>query len=208
MQIEIMEPAKLTPYEKNPRLNEDAVASVAASIEKFGFNQPVVCNQENVICVGHTRWMAAQELGLKTIPVYKRKMTEKEFIAYNLADNRTNENSTWHDEVLSELIHELDELDTNMLAHTGFSDEELSSLLDDDLDEFMKQEEESTEEKNGPSATEKLRKYLGKDFFEIKLTFNKGEYEEIIELTKDYMEANKVETISECFKRLLLEWKK
>lgn len=167
MNIEIFAPSDLKPYEKNPRINDEAVDAVAKSIEKFGFNQPVVCNQDKIICVGHTRWKAAQKLGLKTIPVYVRKMSEAEFIAYNVADNRTAENAKWDDELLSELLNELDSLDDNFIEYTGFSDKELDALLDeDDIDGLIEDEEQKSGGSNGGSGQEKPHVKMVQLFFD------------------------------------------
>lgn len=135
MKITEVSPSKLVPFERNPRVNKKAVDKVVASIERFGFNQPVVCNQDNIICVGHTRWKAAKKMGLKKIPVYKVKMTEAEFIAYNIADNKTSELSSWDEIILKELVCELDQFEDNLVDYTGFSDDELNEiLLGDDLE--------------------------------------------------------------------------
>ena len=63
MQIRNRPISEIRPYENNPRLNDDAVAAVAASIREFGFRQPIVVDTEGVIICGHTRWKAAQQLG-------------------------------------------------------------------------------------------------------------------------------------------------
>ena len=131
MQTQLIEINAVTPFDKNPRINEHAVDKVAASIEKFGFNQPIVTNTEGVICVGHTRWLAAKQLGLKKIPVFKKEMSELEFIAYNVADNRTGEDAKWNEEILSSLLKELNALDDTLLNLTGFDEEELGDLLND-----------------------------------------------------------------------------
>ena len=58
----------IRPYEDNPRNNDDAVDKVAESIQKFGFKVPIVIDREGVIVAGHTRYKAAQKLGLEKIP--------------------------------------------------------------------------------------------------------------------------------------------
>lgn len=58
----------IIPYDKNPRNNESAVAPTKASIEAFGFQQPIVIDKNNVIVCGHTRYLAAKELGLEKVP--------------------------------------------------------------------------------------------------------------------------------------------
>jgi ParB-like chromosome segregation protein Spo0J len=67
MKIVMMRPDELKPYERNPRVNDKAVDGVARSIQEFGFRQPIVVDSENVIVCGHTRWKAAQKLGLRSI---------------------------------------------------------------------------------------------------------------------------------------------
>ena len=60
--------ADLKPYEKNPRRNDKAVDAVANSIKKFGFKVPIVIDADNIIVCGHTRYKAAQKLGMKSVP--------------------------------------------------------------------------------------------------------------------------------------------
>ena len=67
MKIELRKLSAIRPYPGNPRLNDHAVATVAASIREFGFRQPIVVDGEGVIIVGHTRWKAAQLLGLDQV---------------------------------------------------------------------------------------------------------------------------------------------
>lgn len=57
------------PYPNNPRKNDEAVEKVAASIREFSFQQPIVVDQGGVIIAGHTRYKAAQMLGLQEVPV-------------------------------------------------------------------------------------------------------------------------------------------
>jgi hypothetical protein len=64
MKIEQWKLTEITPYENNPRQNDAAVDAVAASIKEFGFRQPIVVDTKGVIICGHTRYKAAQKLGL------------------------------------------------------------------------------------------------------------------------------------------------
>ena len=70
MQIEMWSIDRVIPYPGNPRVNDDAVPAVAASIKEFGFRQPVVVDEQGVIIVGHTRLKAAQHLGVTEVPVH------------------------------------------------------------------------------------------------------------------------------------------
>ena len=67
MKIEQRKLADIKPYENNPRINDDAVGAVVASIREFGFRQPIVVDTNGVIICGHTRWKAAQQLGLDKV---------------------------------------------------------------------------------------------------------------------------------------------
>lgn len=69
LQVQEIEISRLHPWEDNPRLNEHAVNTVAESIRSFGFNVPILCDQNMTIVAGHTRWKAAQKLGLEKVPV-------------------------------------------------------------------------------------------------------------------------------------------
>ena len=117
------------PYANNPRQNDDAVEAVAESIRRFGFRQPIVVDQDGVIVAGHTRFRAAQRLGLATVPVHvATDLTPDEVRAYRLADNKTAELASWDDAMLS---IELDALRGAGIDWTllGFDEEELAKLL-------------------------------------------------------------------------------
>ena len=68
--VEMRPIESIQPYERNPRFNDAAVDAVAASIQQFGFRQPIVADEAGVIIVGHTRYKAALTLGLKEVPVH------------------------------------------------------------------------------------------------------------------------------------------
>ncbi len=101
MKIELWKLSRVKPYPNNPRVNDDAVDAVVASIREFGFRQPIVVDSDGVIIVGHTRWKAAQKLGLEKVPVHVAKELSPEQIkAYRIADNKTNELAEWNYELL------------------------------------------------------------------------------------------------------------
>ena len=95
MEIRQMETNKIKLWEDNPRLNEQAVEAVARSIESFGFNVPILCDRNSTIIAGHTRWKAAQRLGLKTVPVIILDLSDYERQAFSIADNKTAEIADW-----------------------------------------------------------------------------------------------------------------
>jgi DNA modification methylase len=119
----------IKPYENNPRLNEAGVDAVAASIKAFGVRQPLVVDEQDVIIVGHTRYKAAQKLGLATVPVHvARGLTPEQARAYRIADNQTATLSQWDDDKLPLELIALQQADFD-LSLTGFSAEELERLL-------------------------------------------------------------------------------
>jgi len=63
--ISEIETVKLRPWARNPRLNDHAVDAVAISIQSFGFNVPIICDESFVIAAGHTRWKAAMKLAAR-----------------------------------------------------------------------------------------------------------------------------------------------
>jgi len=82
--------SSIRPYENNPRINASAVDAVAASIKEFGFQQPIVVDEEGVIIVGHTRYKAAIKLGLTEVPVKVAiGLSPTQAKAYRIADNAT-----------------------------------------------------------------------------------------------------------------------
>src|SRR5699024_6051193 len=103
VKITQMSPDELTPYEGNPRkITGHAVDRVAESIERYGWQQPIVVDAEHVVLVGHTRLQAAQQLGLTEVPVHVADdITPEQARAYRLADNRTGELSQWDHEALA-----------------------------------------------------------------------------------------------------------
>ncbi len=133
MKIELRQLAAIKPYEKNPRINDAAVDAVAESIRRFGFRQPIVVDADGVIVCGHTRWKAAQKLGLAEVPVHvATDLTPEQIRAYRIADNKTNELAEWNLELLPVELGELKDagIDWSLL---GFDADELATLLDPGL---------------------------------------------------------------------------
>lgn len=131
MEIRMVSVADIIPYENNPRKNADAVQYVKNSIEQFGFKIPMVLDAENVIVCGHTRFLAAQELGMTEVPcTYADDLTEEQIKAFRLADNKTAEMSGWDFEKLELELSELPEID---MADFGFQNTEFDENALDDL---------------------------------------------------------------------------
>ncbi len=120
---------QIIPYARNPRRNEKAIATVAASIREFGWRQPIVVDEDMVVLAGHTRLEAARQLGLETVPVHVAKgLTETQARAFRIMDNRSAENAEWDDDLLGLELGDLLEADFD-LGLTGFTEDELNALL-------------------------------------------------------------------------------
>lgn len=122
MKIETIKTAELVPYDKNPRINDNAVDLVANSIREFGFKQPIVIDKNKVIIAGHTRWKAAKQLGLDEVPcVLADDLTPAQVKAYRLADNKVAEASEWDYDLLEEELDGILDID---MSDFGFDTEE------------------------------------------------------------------------------------
>ena len=150
MKIELWELGRIRPYDKNPRQNDQAVEAVARSIREYGFRQPLVVDAEGVIICGHTRWKAAQKLGLQKVPVHvARDLSPEQVKAYRIADNKTAELAEWNYELLPIELGELQGMNYD-LGLLGFSEEELAKLLDPGVKEGLCDPDEVPEPPDEP----------------------------------------------------------
>ena len=133
MQLELRPLSSIKPYDNNPRDNRHAVDAVAASITQFGFRVPIVVDTDGVIVAGHTRWKAAQKLGLASVPVHvARDLTPEQIRAYRIADNKTGEIATWDRELLAGELEALGTAGFDIMQ-LGFDADELARLVSGDL---------------------------------------------------------------------------
>jgi len=129
MKIEQWDIGRVTPYERNPRRNDDAVEAVAASIREFGFRQPIVVDADGVVIAGHTRLKAAQHLGLAKVPVHvARDLTPEQVRALRIADNKTGELATWDMDLLPLELADLRDAEFD-LSVLGFDMSEVEAML-------------------------------------------------------------------------------
>jgi len=118
---------QIKPYKKNPRKNEKAVPEVVKSLREFGFRQPLVVDSNMVLIVGHTRLLAAKELGLTNVPVHiASTLTPAQVRAYRIMDNRTSDHAEWEKDTL---LQELDDL----LVDDGKYDLDFLGFVNDPL---------------------------------------------------------------------------
>lgn len=157
MKIETLLISKLIPYEFNNRNHsEEQVDLIANSIKEFGFNQPIVIDESNIILVGHGRLLAAQKLGLKEVPILQLKdLTETQKKAYRILDNKLQNDSTWSFDNL--------ELELGFLEDNGF---DLEAWGLDDLRDMFPEEEPEVYEDEAPAVPEETFIKLG-DLIEL-----------------------------------------
>jgi hypothetical protein len=145
--VELVEMDSLIPYANNPKKHpEEQVDKIAASIRKYGFDQPIVIDAEGEIIKGHGRYQAARRLDLEVVPVIWRDgLTPAQVKGARLADNKTQMESGWNLSQLSVEFEELREFGTEAWEGTGFQEDEIESILDHeelDVDEFFEAAEE------------------------------------------------------------------
>lgn len=102
--------SELIPYERNPRkIPQEAVDDVTESYRQCGYIDPIEIDENNVILSGHTRRLAAIELGLQEVDVLRvTGMTEEQKRKYRLLANKTGEKTGWDFELLDWELEELD----------------------------------------------------------------------------------------------------
>ena len=121
---------ELKPYANNPRKNEDAVESVAASIKEFGFKVPIVIDKDNVIVCGHTRYLAAKSLDLDEVPcVIADELTEEQVRAFRLVDNKTQELAEWDWGKIGLELDSIENIDMRLFGFSEFLDVEAPGEL-------------------------------------------------------------------------------
>ena len=135
--IVMMPVSEVRPYEKNPRKNAGAVQYVKASIEKFGFRQPIIIDKNRVIVCGHTRLLAAKSLGMAEVPcIFADDLTDEQVKAYRLADNKVAEFAEWDSDLLNIELGDMADLDIDM-TQFGFDpfEEEQPEIIEDEIPE-------------------------------------------------------------------------
>lgn len=131
MQIEMIAVDRLIPYVRNARTHSaDQIAQIAASIAEFGFANPILVGEDNVLIAGHGRLLAAQSLGLAEVPVIVLDhLSEAQRRALVIADNRIAESAGWDEQMLAAELAALREEDFD-LEVIGFTDLEIDQLFE------------------------------------------------------------------------------
>ena len=122
---------RLVPYERNARTHSaEQVAQIAASIQEFGFTNPLLVDGADGILAGHGRLAAAKDMGLAEVPVIVLDhLSAAQRRAYVLADNQLALNAGWDTELLQSEVMALNLADFD-LSLLGFDDDRIAELLD------------------------------------------------------------------------------
>ena len=122
----------LKPYPRNARTHsKKQIRQIAASIERFGFTNPVLVSDRGEIIAGHGRVAAARLLGRKTVPTLSLShLSDAERRAYVLADNKLAMNAGWDKEILAIELQALVDLEFDVEL-TGFSLAEVDLAIDE-----------------------------------------------------------------------------
>jgi site-specific DNA-methyltransferase (adenine-specific) len=133
----------IIPYDKNPRNNKKAIDPLKKSITNYGFNVPIIVDKDNIIITGHTRYEAAKQLKMETVPVIVLKdLADEKVKAFRIMDNKVSEYSTWNNTLLRDEIKDLKDLglDLDLTYMTAIRETELNKLLPDEF--FVKEDKE------------------------------------------------------------------
>lgn len=199
MKIEQVDVDSLKPASYNPRsIDAEEMASLKRSLKQFGFVDPaIIRKKDKMIIGGHQRVAAAKELGFETVPVIIMDVTANDAKLLNVALNKIS--GDWDDIKLANLLKELKYDSSVDELLTGFSEEELDTLLwdlgQDDLDEELREED--------PDKLDTPEVYDERDVRVIVLSYPLEAYEAIVDRLDALVKELDSESYSEVVAHLL-----
>lgn len=164
MQVVYKSVTTLNPYGNNSRTHsDDQIKQIVASINEFGFTNPILIDESDVIIAGHGRLLAAKNLSMEEVPtITLTGLTDEQKIAYVIADNKLALNAGWDNEKLVSELKNLMDLDYD-LGLTGFDPEEIEDLMPVEVNPGLTDEDETPavpeEAKTKPGDIYKLGKH-------------------------------------------------
>lgn len=168
MKVKSVKLSEIFPYYDNPRDNTNAVEPTKESIKRFGYVKPILVDKAGVIIAGHTRYVAAYQLGMEFVPVVYSDMDDEKAKKYRILDNKLAEKSSFDEDQLLEELRNM-EVPTDMQA---FFFEDINQMLNFSLDSINQQAEEYGGFQDDYSQVEK-------ENFEAPLNKEAGESEEV-----------------------------
>ena len=205
MNIETLDITQIKPYPENPRkISDKAVDKVALSIKEFGWQQPIVVDEHNVIIAGHTRHKAAEKLGIREVPVLKAiGLSEDKVRAYRFMDNRSHEESAWDwDKAVKEISELLDEnkIDEALL---GFDEGEFD-YIKLRFQEMETDKQISDDKENGGDETVKTSNTFSnpsdenQKYVEFSVLLSETDRKELYQKLNETKDANNLKTFAEA----------
>ena len=134
LKIEYLPCSALKPYENNTRKHQaEDVAAIAESIRQFGFDDPIGrWSDDNIIVEGHGRLLAAESLGMETVPCIRLDhLTDEQRRAYALAHNKTAELSGWNFDTLNAELAGIDGIDMSAFGFTPVEPQSVDAVDDE-----------------------------------------------------------------------------
>lgn len=138
MKVKSVKLSEIFPYYDNPRDNTNAVEPTKESIKRFGFVKPILVDKAGVIIAGHTRYVAAYQLGMEFVPVVYSDMDDEMAKKYRILDNKLAEKSSFDEDQLLEELRGM-KVPEEMQA---FFFEDIDQMLNFSLDSINQQAEE------------------------------------------------------------------
>ena len=217
LKLEYLATKELEPSAHNARTHsKDQVQQIAASIEQFGFTNPVLVDESNGIIAGHGRILAAAELKLDKVPCIRlAHLSQTERDAYMLADNKLALNAGWDDKLLAEALVALEEA---QLPETGaewgdlagFTMEEQREAVAalSDNDDFAKENVNEAAEASGVESSKKSGIVKDGNWFYVEFY---GADDTFAALRDAIDKADGMKSVHEIdpelFKRIVEQWK-
>ncbi len=204
MNIETISITEIKPYENNPRkISDKAVDKVALSLKEFGWQQPIVVDENNIIIAGHTRHKAAEKLGFREVPVFKAVgLSEEKVKAYRFMDNRSHEETAWDWDLAVKEISEL--IDKNQIDEQllGFDEGEFDYIKlrfqEMETDRNIKNnQEEGGDETVRTSNTFSNPSDENQRFVEFSILLTEEDRKELYKVLNNIKETNNLKTFAE-----------
>ena len=204
MKIETVEITQVKPYPDNPRkISDKAVDKVALSLKEFGWQQPIVVDEKNVIVAGHTRHRAAEKLGFREVPILRAVgLSDEKIRAYRFMDNRSHEESSWDwDKAVKEISELIDQnqIDEKLL---GFDEGEFDYIKlrfqEMETDKNIKNnQEEDGDETVRTSNTFSNPSDENQKFVEFSILLTEEDRKELYKVLNNIKETNNLKTFAE-----------
>lgn len=134
LKIKNIDIEEIKEYKNNPKIHDKhQVYKIVDSINQFGFNNPILVDENHEIIAGHGRFEAIKLLGYKKVPtIVLKHLSEEEKKAYRIADNKLTEIGKWDFDLLSVEFKDLSKLDLDFdIDITGFETGEIDLIIND-----------------------------------------------------------------------------